>query len=135
MSTELETKLQELRGLMVVKGDVALVDECIALASLPQQDVGAGRSVPSPVGQAQQQNSDELGECHKNGTGPSGGSVASEGDPLSAAPNVPFANEIPCPMCGEENGMIGPEVCRNCSGTGVVSGRLPSGFRHPGIDD
>ena len=56
MSTELETKLQELREEHSKQpnfvGVSKLIEQCIALASLPQQDVGAGRSVPSPVGQA-----------------------------------------------------------------------------------
>lgn len=70
MSTELETKLQELRKKVADHWQFAMMpnpeltqkqligifsnlrdklDD--ALASLPQQDVGAGRSVPSPVGQ------------------------------------------------------------------------------------
>ena len=75
MSTELETKLQELRDELELltsmvraerltataanqqctdeQGERAhkVLDQCIAFASVPQQDVGAGRSVPSPVGQ------------------------------------------------------------------------------------
>lgn len=43
MNTKLTDKLRELRSLMIVKGDVDLVDECIALATPGQgQVVGEG---------------------------------------------------------------------------------------------
>ncbi len=78
MSTELETKLKELNDELELLTSMVraerltatpanqqctdeqaermhkVLDRCISLASLPQQDVGAGRSVPSPVGQEQQ---------------------------------------------------------------------------------
>ena len=78
MSSKLEAKLQELRDELELltsmvraerltataanqqctdeQGERAhkVLDQCIAFASVPQQDVGAGRSVPSPVGQEQQ---------------------------------------------------------------------------------
>lgn len=107
MSSKLEAKLQELRDELELltsmvraerltataanqqctdeQGERAhkVLDQCIAFASVPQQDVGAGRSVPSPVGQ-EQQNSDVLGDA-EDGPRSTLQVLASEGSGLSTA--------------------------------------------------